>query len=67
MFSYIPIFGTDMELSGTMPIISCENIIIDNKVVISKPIFSPLSGGRKKPNMHINDIRTHGNTKLNMK
>ena len=61
------IFGTDKELSGIIPVISCENMIIESKVVISKPIFSPLSGGNVKPSIHMNEIKTHGNTKLKIK
>jgi hypothetical protein len=61
------IFGTDCELSGTIPVINCRNIIIERSVVTSKPIFSPLSGGKKNPRILIADIRTHGNIKLNIK
>ena len=67
IFDNLPIFGTDIELSGTIPIISCENMMIERSVVISRPIFSPESGGSVKPRMHINEIRTQGKTKLKMK
>ena len=63
----MPIFGTDKELSGIIPVIICENIIIDNKVVISSPIFSPLSGGKVNPSTLIKEINTQGKIKLTMK
>lgn len=63
----LQIFGIDNELSGIIPVISCANIIIESNVVISKPIFSPASGGRQKPKKLITDISIHGNTKLKMK
>ena len=31
----LQILGIDKELSGTIVVMSCENIIIDSKVVIS--------------------------------
>ncbi len=65
--SCLHIFGTDKELSGIIPVISCENMIIDRSVVISKPIFSPLSGGRQNPRMLINEMRMQGKTKLKIK
>jgi hypothetical protein len=66
-FYYRPIFGTDKLDSGIIPVIICENIIIASNVVISRPIFSPLSGGNENPNTLINDIKTHGNMRLTIK
>ena len=34
-FLFIQIFGIDNELSGTISVINCCSIIIDNRVVIS--------------------------------
>ena len=42
-------------------------MIIARRVVISRPIFSPLSGGKLKPSMVMNEIRTQGKIRLNTK
>ncbi len=42
-------------------------MIIERSVVISRPIFSPLSGGRQNPRMLMNEMSTQGKTKLKIK
>ena len=37
------------------------------RIHLPKPIFSPLSGGKLKPNIVINEIRMHGKIKLTTK
>lgn len=36
-------------------------------ILLPNAIFSPLSGGKANPKILMNDMKTHGNTKLKMK
>jgi hypothetical protein len=56
-----------MELSGMIWPRTCKKKMIDKRVVISKAIFSPLSGGKAKPRTLIQEMKIYGNTKLNRK
>lgn len=63
----LPSFGTDSELSGMDSRRSWRKKMIDRRVVISRAIFSPESGGSAKPRTLMNEMNTHGNTRLKMK
>ena len=67
IFKALLILGTDKELSGMIPVMSCKNMMIESRVVISSAIFSPLSGGSVNPRTHMNEMSTQGKMRLKRK
>jgi hypothetical protein len=49
----LPIFGIESELSGIMPVIICENIIIESSTVTSEFFY-------KKLNMSLQELEQSG-------
>lgn len=45
---FIPSLGTKLEVSGRRDDISSKNTIMANRIVVTKPILSPLSTGMRK-------------------
>lgn len=45
---FIPSIGTKLEVSGRRDDISSKNTIMANRIVVTKPILSPLSTGMRK-------------------
>lgn len=50
-----------------IPVMSWRNMMIERRVVISRAIFSPLSGGNVNPRTHMKEMSTHGKMRLNKK
>lgn len=45
---FIPSLGTKLEVSGRRDDISSKNTIMAKRIVVTKPILSPLSTGMRK-------------------
>lgn len=60
----LPIYGKVSEEGGIVSDTTMRNTARDNKTVISKETFSPLSGGKMNPKQATVEISIQGNTKF---
>lgn len=64
MYEDIPIYGNVSESGGIVSDTTSKKTANERSTVISSEIFSPESGGKRKPRNATVDISVHGNIKL---